>query len=934
MKKINVLNSITLHTEENALSYSPKIEKQNSYAKAFFRFLMVLEIRGGTIWEDGKPCFIVAGEYPYYRDATENWEDRLTKLKELGCNTIHCAVPWRHHSQLNLENNSQEFDFEGRSQANRNLKHFLQLCQKMGFLISLSLGPFSDPSLTYGGMPDFVNPQNNPNIESYRNHLFLRGHRERSKNRWKPLRGEPLPSPYDRVFLQYLQEFFAEISQNILQSFSYPKGRIIFLQLGYQGFYAEGKSPYWVIGDYSVPNIHAFWKFLHQKYTDISRFNKYHHTPYKNWSEIIPPSIYQGNRKYRHFANLLIVNDWIEFNNNRYINWLRNLRAMLHFPFEKDKTESFLTDLSKYKHSSPIFLVQWESPMDLRVGLDVWLTRVNLAQIERETGVICTFTHWSKAENYHRTSYARHSIMMKYAKRANNAINWGLRKHSSTKFEYAFTSLYQTLLSCSLKSPGYSQTPIVASKSWDAGLDRRIVQPYPTHAAIDVLGISGNKFKLMEGINRYFGKYFGSEFLETKQDALLSIGIYMPYVQLAAYVGHDPKLWKRNHLNIRNPPFFGQDFWTQFHLAMQHLHLDYDLVNLEYENLKTFISHPYHENNQLDKNKSYSQKNKMLLFGTSFFLGQNVQRKLVNYVQNGGIVFLFGEIPEYDENFAPCTILKDFFSSSMEKSSHLRKSHRKRICAFSKSNGLLLFHPNNPFEVKKTAWFYLIDFLTRVLIRINFKLPKSPVIDFEAVSYPEFMSWLSQDRLNPKLRFNSLKTINLLLRFLQSKGINRKIDISIRTEYLFRHKIHVVVYQHPEKNIQHIFIFNLQTHFTLPVSIHIFQPDSGFSSRIQTHIVGHTAQLLRIEEGHLTACIYNGVNPISHQYYPLNIRINKHTYKTKHPIDLIFIKFHEEIEIFSAYGRFKGYTTLTGIDVNPIKLLPRDHKILEKLSSK
>jgi beta-galactosidase GanA len=34
--------------------------------------------------KDGKPFFVIASDYQYYRDRREAWEDRLTKLKALG----------------------------------------------------------------------------------------------------------------------------------------------------------------------------------------------------------------------------------------------------------------------------------------------------------------------------------------------------------------------------------------------------------------------------------------------------------------------------------------------------------------------------------------------------------------------------------------------------------------------------------------------------------------------------------------------------------------------------------------------------------------------------------------------------------------------------------------------------------------------------------
>ncbi|WP_457558840.1 beta-galactosidase [Candidatus Harpocratesius sp.] len=949
---------MTLNTERRQMDLSSGILRDK------FNF------NDGKLLKNGEPMFVIMGDYPYYRDDPKNWLDRLAKLKHSGINTIQCAIPWRHHVNWDLRTKSQKFDFEGNTAGNRNFKYFIELCKKIGLWVSMNVGPFSDPSLTYGGMPDFVNPKYNKMINSYRNHLYLRGHQERSKNRWKPLKGEPLPSPNDPVFLDYVQDFFNQINQSILKPYAYPAGPILFIQLGYQGYYSEGKAPYWVEGDYNLRNIHAFWNYLRQQHQTIEQFNAQHRTNFSFWNQIIPPIIYPGNNHFSHPSQLLLINEWIQFNTVQYIEWLRLLKKMLGFPVDdelreensiknkekeieknKEKTleknkiripeknkvripEKNIQKIPEKKKEFPIILIQWESPIDLRVGLDAWLSRINLAKIEQQAGVVCTFTNWSKAENYHKTSFARHSIMMKYAERFNKATNWGLRKHSSTKFEYAFTSLYQTLLTCALNTTGYTQTPLVGTKSWSSKIDSTHKKPYPTYSAIDAAGISGNKLQLISGINKYFGDYYGSEFLQSKRETMLALGLYMPYVELAAYGGHDPKLWKRRHLNIKHPPVFGQDVWTQFHLAAQHLGMDYKIINLEHENIEAKIPPALniHLTDLIDKgNESGKKRPKILIFASSFFLSREVQKNLVSYIKRGGIVFLFGQLPDCDEHFAPCTVLKDFVANEVESCCLSKKSAKHQICIFPKRKGILLFHARNPFELKKSAWFYFIDFITRALFRINFKLPHTPVIDLEAIPYPELMAWLSQDRLNPKLQLNSLKTINLLLRFLQSKGFYRNLDISVRTDFIFRHKIRVFVFQHPSKNIQHVFIFSLQTHWTLPVSIHIFHPESGFSSRIRTHLVGHTAQLLRIEEGRLTACIYNGVNPISHQYQPLFIKVNRQIVKSRHPLDLIFLSNRNQMEFFSAHGRFKGFTSLLGFKEKMINIRPRDHLILKDL---
>ena len=57
-------------------------------------------------------CFlfwIITGGMHYFRVLPEYWEDRLLKLKALGCNTVETVVPWNLH-----EPKKGEFDFTGK----------------------------------------------------------------------------------------------------------------------------------------------------------------------------------------------------------------------------------------------------------------------------------------------------------------------------------------------------------------------------------------------------------------------------------------------------------------------------------------------------------------------------------------------------------------------------------------------------------------------------------------------------------------------------------------------------------------------------------------------------------------------------------------------------------------------------------------------------
>lgn len=57
----------------------------------------MIEIKDKQILIDGKPQIIMCGEIHYYRLKPEDWQDRIDKLKEAGCNAVASYVPWLCH---------------------------------------------------------------------------------------------------------------------------------------------------------------------------------------------------------------------------------------------------------------------------------------------------------------------------------------------------------------------------------------------------------------------------------------------------------------------------------------------------------------------------------------------------------------------------------------------------------------------------------------------------------------------------------------------------------------------------------------------------------------------------------------------------------------------------------------------------------------------
>ena len=89
---------------------------------------------------DGKPLFLVSGEFHYFRVPREDWERRLQLFRESGGNCVATYVPWGLHEP-------SEGDFRFGDIPQRDLTGFLELCKQMELHVICRPGHFSKNSL-------------------------------------------------------------------------------------------------------------------------------------------------------------------------------------------------------------------------------------------------------------------------------------------------------------------------------------------------------------------------------------------------------------------------------------------------------------------------------------------------------------------------------------------------------------------------------------------------------------------------------------------------------------------------------------------------------------------------------------------------------------------------------------------------------------------
>ena len=112
-------------------------------------FTFAISGDGKTFLLDGKPHRIMSAEFHYFRCPAGEWEERLLTIKATrAINTISTYVPWNFH----CPNAAGDCDFTG----DRDVRAFVQLCQRHGFEVVLRPGPYICAEWEFGGLPAWL----------------------------------------------------------------------------------------------------------------------------------------------------------------------------------------------------------------------------------------------------------------------------------------------------------------------------------------------------------------------------------------------------------------------------------------------------------------------------------------------------------------------------------------------------------------------------------------------------------------------------------------------------------------------------------------------------------------------------------------------------------------------------------------------------------
>ncbi|MBR0939209.1 beta-galactosidase [Bradyrhizobium jicamae] len=173
--------------------------------------------------ELGRP--VILGDYPYYRAAPHHWPVDLTALAAAGIDCVTFYVPWRFH-ELSLG----EFDFDGRTDPQRDVRGLLGLIASLGLKAIVKPGPFIHAEVQLGGLPDRLCRGGEIRLTD------VEGRTVTSQN-------QPLPSLWHPTVRAEVADWMRAVCRDVIAPSCQPPGCIVGVQIGNEGIYSDANLP-------------------------------------------------------------------------------------------------------------------------------------------------------------------------------------------------------------------------------------------------------------------------------------------------------------------------------------------------------------------------------------------------------------------------------------------------------------------------------------------------------------------------------------------------------------------------------------------------------------------------------------------------------------------------------------------------------------------
>lgn len=583
--------------------------------------------RGGVLFIDGAPRFLLAADYPYYRDDASHWRARLEAQREAGYDVVTCYVPWRHHAPADLLRGERP-DLTGRTRPDRDLAGFLDLVGELGLHALVKPGPFVHGELPFGGLPEYVKPSVNPAIEP---ELDATG----APIRWTmprvPAAQEgTLPAPFGHAYVAYACAWLREVAR-VVAPRVHPRGPVVGIQLMNEGIYSDSARADPRQLGYAVSTIERFHRFLEAKYGSLDAYNTAHAVRLAAWAEIDPPRAATTLPAARALLRYL---DWSEFQSGLYLDAASLYRKAMLDGGVAPGVPMFLN-----------FNANGNTYRDRPASNDGWYTRVAaLAHTEEFTPGT---TNWLGVVAGDEAACRQYLMAVTAFRGPGLEQNWGFSSQYYAPYELVAPSHFETMLSVAAGATGAVLYTFAGTRAWrgNPDLDDGAVPPrtndhggatsgdYPGDSPIRSDGARSPKYWTASQLAQYVASE-APGFLERGPRATVAWALYPPYAWAGQWLPRgdpDDVLWRPPLHMVPRGAYHGLDAFVEMMLRCGGAF------------------------SQLDVSREAPDPDaqKVVCVSAHDFMDARSQERLARYVETGGHLLLTGPVPDRDERLCP-----------------------------------------------------------------------------------------------------------------------------------------------------------------------------------------------------------------------------------------------------------------------------------------
>lgn len=555
----------------------------------------MIEIKNHQVVIDGVETFLYGAEFHYFRADRAVWEERLQQIRDAGFNLVSTYVPWIWH-----EGEENACDLTGQTHERRDLEYFLSLCHRMGLYCIVRPGPYVMSELQNAGIPTWL-------LKSYPQTL--------ARDKEGRIHPTDVISYLHEDFLRLVERWYRKVCAVIAPHLITRGGSVIMFQLD-----NEIGMLHWVsnTSDYSAHSLEYFAQFLQKRYGEVSAAHMALGTRGEDFSAIAQQLVHASPDSLKtHWI-------WIDYRRQYAVDYVKVLR---HYARQFGITVPFIVNVHGFKDFSI-----YSRGTDYPIGLS------QLRDVSQFEDVVVAGDFYPGHIGYDNF----HDLVL------------------SSVFTESISHPDQVLFSAEFQSGRLADRPRIYPQ--DIDLITRICVSQGMNAL--------NYYMFCGGDNVGDIGLFGAR--HEWQAPIASTGALRPSYQTAQYLGRLYQTWGHALSQAKKMVDLTIGFYSPYY-ATETVARDQPSVQTVIKTLEGHREHFHFDGVwrvlitsnvsinavELQTGAWSPASHPTLWVATTPYMDADTQRRLVEFAKAGGHLIMGPDLPAFDLQGVPCTILAD-----------------------------------------------------------------------------------------------------------------------------------------------------------------------------------------------------------------------------------------------------------------------------------